>query len=251
MRDLAAALRSFGGSGVLKTRRLGYDGKGQRLFRSRRDRRGRRLRGDGRRAAHPRSAGCLRARDLGDRGPRRATAGSPPTIRPRMSIATAFCTRRPCRRGFRRRRPRRHATPPSPSSRRSIMSASSASSSSCSRTGRCWSTRSRRASTIPAIGPRPPVPSRSSSSIFAPFAGLPLGSPTRHSDCVMENLIGDEVLRVPALLAEPDLVLHLYGKTETRPGRKMGHFTRLRASWRTSQFVPIRGSTSRHRPPRL
>ncbi|TIT57549.1 MAG: 5-(carboxyamino)imidazole ribonucleotide synthase, partial [Mesorhizobium sp.] len=47
------------------------------------------------------------------------------------------------------------------------------------------------------------------------------------SDCVMENLIGDDVLRVPALLTEPDLMLHLYGKAEARPGRKMGHFTRI------------------------
>ncbi|MER8750273.1 5-(carboxyamino)imidazole ribonucleotide synthase [Mesorhizobium sp. M1050] len=58
-------------------------------------------------------------------------------------------------------------------------------------------------------------------------AGLPLGNPQRHSDCVMENLIGDDVLRVPALLAEPNLMLHLYGKAEARPGRKMGHFTRI------------------------
>ncbi|TPK90339.1 MULTISPECIES: 5-(carboxyamino)imidazole ribonucleotide synthase [unclassified Mesorhizobium] len=58
-------------------------------------------------------------------------------------------------------------------------------------------------------------------------AGLPLGSPARHFDCVMENLIGDDMLKVPALLAEPDLMLHLYGKAETRPDRKMGHFTRL------------------------
>ncbi|RWM22485.1 MAG: 5-(carboxyamino)imidazole ribonucleotide synthase [Mesorhizobium sp.] len=57
-------------------------------------------------------------------------------------------------------------------------------------------------------------------------AGLPLGNPGRHFDCVMENLIGDDVLRVPALLAEPDLMLHLYGKAEARPGRKMGHITR-------------------------
>ena len=35
-------------------------------------------------------------------------------------------------------------------------------------------------------------------------AGLPLGDTGRHSDCVMENLIGDDVLRAPALLAEPD-----------------------------------------------
>lgn len=58
-------------------------------------------------------------------------------------------------------------------------------------------------------------------------AGLPLGATDRHSDCVMENLIGDDVNRAEALLAEPDLVLHLYGKAEARPGRKMGHFTRL------------------------
>ncbi|TIO09728.1 5-(carboxyamino)imidazole ribonucleotide synthase [Mesorhizobium sp.] len=58
-------------------------------------------------------------------------------------------------------------------------------------------------------------------------AGLPLGNPGRHFDCVMENLIGDDILRVPALLAEPDLMLHLYGKAEARPGRKMGHFTRM------------------------
>ena len=43
----------------------------------------------------------------------------------------------------------------------------------------------------------------------------------------MENIIGDDIFRAPSLLAEPDLVLHLYGKTEARPGRKMGHFTRL------------------------
>nr|WP_206078820.1 5-(carboxyamino)imidazole ribonucleotide synthase [Mesorhizobium camelthorni] len=59
-------------------------------------------------------------------------------------------------------------------------------------------------------------------------AGLPLGDTRRHFDCVIENLIGDDVLRAEALLAEPNLVLHLYGKAEARPGRKMGHFTRLK-----------------------
>jgi 5-(carboxyamino)imidazole ribonucleotide synthase len=58
-------------------------------------------------------------------------------------------------------------------------------------------------------------------------SGLPMGSTARHADCVMENLIGDDVLRAPALLAEPGVMLHLYGKAEARPGRKMGHFTRL------------------------
>jgi len=59
------------------------------------------------------------------------------------------------------------------------------------------------------------------------IAGLPLGAAGRHGACVMENLIGDDIERIPDLLAEPGVVLNLYGKTETRPGRKMGHFTRL------------------------
>jgi 5-(carboxyamino)imidazole ribonucleotide synthase len=59
-------------------------------------------------------------------------------------------------------------------------------------------------------------------------AALPLGDTRRHFDCAMENLIGDDVRRTEALLAEPDLVLHLYGKAEARTGRKMGHFTRLK-----------------------
>lgn len=58
-------------------------------------------------------------------------------------------------------------------------------------------------------------------------SGLPLGATARHFDCVMENLIGDDILRASALLAEPDVMLHLYGKAEARPGRKMGHFTRI------------------------
>lgn len=57
--------------------------------------------------------------------------------------------------------------------------------------------------------------------------GLPLGDTARHSCCVMENLIGDDIDRVPEILRQTGAVLHLYGKTETRPGRKMGHVTRL------------------------
>ena len=59
------------------------------------------------------------------------------------------------------------------------------------------------------------------------ITGLPLGNPRRHSDCMMENLIGFDVERAAALASEPDVYLHLYGKTEPRAGRKMGHFTRL------------------------
>lgn len=58
-------------------------------------------------------------------------------------------------------------------------------------------------------------------------AGLPLVDPARHSDCVMENLIGDDIARLPALAAEAGTLIHLYGKREARAGRKMGHFTRV------------------------
>jgi len=57
--------------------------------------------------------------------------------------------------------------------------------------------------------------------------GLPLGSVERLSDAVMKNLLGDEVLGWREILAEPGAKLHLYGKREARPGRKMGHVTRL------------------------
>jgi 5-(carboxyamino)imidazole ribonucleotide synthase len=59
-------------------------------------------------------------------------------------------------------------------------------------------------------------------------AGLPLGDTKRHSDCTMENLIGQDVNRVAKLAAQRNAVIHLYGKTEVRPGRKMGHVTHIR-----------------------
>lgn len=58
-------------------------------------------------------------------------------------------------------------------------------------------------------------------------AGWPLGNGQRHTDVVMENLIGDDVDRVPALAGERDVQVHLYGKSETRAGRKMGHINRV------------------------
>jgi 5-(carboxyamino)imidazole ribonucleotide synthase len=60
------------------------------------------------------------------------------------------------------------------------------------------------------------------------ISGLPLGATAPRSARVeMTNLIGDDVLAWKNLLAEPDAQLHLYGKGEPRPGRKMGHVTRL------------------------
>lgn len=55
------------------------------------------------------------------------------------------------------------------------------------------------------------------------IAGLPLGDGSRHADVVMENLIGDDIDRIPQILAQPGAALHLYGKGAARPGRKMGH----------------------------
>jgi 5-(carboxyamino)imidazole ribonucleotide synthase len=59
------------------------------------------------------------------------------------------------------------------------------------------------------------------------IAGWPLGDPARHSDAQMVNLIGESVGKWPAIAAEAGARLHLYGKAETRPGRKMGHVNRL------------------------
>jgi 5-(carboxyamino)imidazole ribonucleotide synthase len=59
-------------------------------------------------------------------------------------------------------------------------------------------------------------------------AGLPLAMPERHHDAVMKNLIGPEGMDAwPRLVATPGVVAHLYGKESARPGRKMGHATRL------------------------
>lgn len=62
------------------------------------------------------------------------------------------------------------------------------------------------------------------------IAGAPLPEPVRSADCEMSNLIGDDVEGVAAVLGEPGAMLHLYGKAEARPGRKMGHVTRIRPS---------------------
>lgn len=61
--------------------------------------------------------------------------------------------------------------------------------------------------------------------------GLPLGSPRQHRPAAMANLLGDlwqaGPPNWPAALASGDVKLHLYGKAEARPGRKMGHLTAL------------------------
>ena len=59
------------------------------------------------------------------------------------------------------------------------------------------------------------------------IAGWPLGDGRRHADVVMENLIGHDMDRVPELASDPSCALHLYGKAEVKPGRKMGHVNRI------------------------
>lgn len=59
------------------------------------------------------------------------------------------------------------------------------------------------------------------------ICGWPLAAPGRHSDVTMTNLIGDDAETWLALAAEPGARLHLYGKAEIRPGRKMGHVNRV------------------------
>jgi 5-(carboxyamino)imidazole ribonucleotide synthase len=61
--------------------------------------------------------------------------------------------------------------------------------------------------------------------------GLPLGDVTLLRPAAMANLLGDLWIDGPpswtAALAVPEVKLHLYGKREARPGRKMGHLTAL------------------------
>ena len=59
------------------------------------------------------------------------------------------------------------------------------------------------------------------------ICGWPLGSTRRHGAIVMDNLIGDDADHWPDILEEHGASLHLYGKGEARPGRKMGHMTRI------------------------
>ncbi|HEX7798948.1 MAG TPA: 5-(carboxyamino)imidazole ribonucleotide synthase [Asticcacaulis sp.] len=60
-------------------------------------------------------------------------------------------------------------------------------------------------------------------------AGWPLGDPSARCTVEMRNLLGDDILDWPRLAAEPNAQLHVYGKAEPRPGRKMGHINRIKS----------------------
>jgi len=59
------------------------------------------------------------------------------------------------------------------------------------------------------------------------IAGWPLGKPVRHGEVTMTNLIGDDILDYEQWLTVPGATVHLYGKGAPRPGRKMGHVTEV------------------------
>ena len=57
--------------------------------------------------------------------------------------------------------------------------------------------------------------------------GLPLGNPARHANATMINLIGEDITHTNQYKDNPNAHIHNYGKTEIKPGRKMGHVTLL------------------------
>ncbi|TAG24109.1 MAG: hypothetical protein EAZ40_06490, partial [Rhodobacterales bacterium] len=66
-------------------------------------------------------------------------------------------------------------------------------------------------------------------SLFrAAVCGVPLGSTDMTAPgALMKNLLGDDVHDWHSILADPRAHLHLYGKSEVKPGRKMGHVNRV------------------------
>jgi 5-(carboxyamino)imidazole ribonucleotide synthase len=59
------------------------------------------------------------------------------------------------------------------------------------------------------------------------ISGWTLGDGSRHSDIKMENIIGDAIEEISLISRDPEISVHLYGKSETRPGRKMGHTNKI------------------------
>ena len=202
---------------VLKTRRYGYDGKGQAWIRSRR-RRASRLGRDRRGARGRRSRRRLRRRILGHR---RALGGRPPRLlglaRERawrrhpapLDRAVQRRRRRPGRRSARGRAAHRRGARPRRRAHRRIFRQP--------RRAR-WSTRSRRASTTAATGRSRARSPRSSSSTSARSAAFRRARPSSSAAArSMDNLIGDDVDRWPELVAEPGAHVHIYGKGEAAP----------------------------------
>ena len=225
--ELAEALAEFGGNGVLKTRRLGYDGKGQRVFRS---------------AGPEQCAGVFQS--FG--GKPLILEGLVPFER-EISVIAARCEDGqvsvfdPAENVHRDGILHTSTVPAScrPATAKAAIDAATAILNSLSYAGVIgveFFALADGSLLANEIAPRVHnswhwteaacAVSQFDQHIRA-IAGLTLGDGRRHSDCVMENLIGDQIGRIETLAGEAGVVVHHYGKTEARPGRKMGHFTRL------------------------
>ncbi|WP_165217825.1 5-(carboxyamino)imidazole ribonucleotide synthase [Affinirhizobium pseudoryzae] len=224
--DLARALEDFGGKGVLKTRRLGYDGKGQRVFRTPDDSTDGVFEAMGsvplilesfvpfEREVSVIAArgtdGTIEAYDLAENVHRNGILHTS-TLPARISEATTVAARA--------------------ASERLLAGLDYV-----GVIGMEFFVMADGTLIANEIAPRVHnsghwteaacVVSQFEQHIRA-VAGLSLGSPARHSDCVMTNLIGDDMNDVAGWLARPNVLVHLYGKAEARPGRKMGHVTEL------------------------
>ena len=229
-RTSSEALAAIGRPAVLKTRRFGYDGKGQVMIRPGVDA----------------AAACARPRAS---APASSKVSCPSSARFRWSprappsgefAAYDLCanthrdhildvTRVPA--GVAAQTEQAGGSPsPARSPRRSTMSASSRSRCSWSgtRAANAWSsTRSPRASTIPGHWTIEGALTSQFEQHVRAVCGWPLGATAASgaSRCATSSArMSDEWA---ALLAEPGAHLHLYGKAEARPGRKMGHVTRV------------------------
>lgn len=224
--DLERALADFGGQGVLKTRRLGYDGKGQRVFRSAEESAEGVFDAMGgvplileSFVAFEREVSVIAARsisgetetfDLAENVHRNGILHTS-TLPARISSSTADAARQAAER---------------------LLSGLSY----VGVIGMEFFVMADGTLIANEIAPRVHnsghwteaacVVSQFEQHIRA-VAGLPLGNPARHSDCVMTNLIGDDIEQLNDWLSRPHVLVHLYGKAESRPGRKMGHVTEL------------------------
>ena len=225
-RRIAAALDRMGRPAVLKTRRFGYDGKGQVTIRAGDDPEHAwrevgaqpcileafvpfALRSIRHRRARPRRHGRMFRRD-GERAPQSYFENF---------ARTGGVAGRHRGGGAAHRRNHRAEVRLCRRAGGGVVRAPA--------TAACWSTRSRRGCTIPATGRSTARRCRSSSSISARSPGGRWRSRVRHGRVEMCNLIGSEIDDYRSWLTVPGAAVHLYGKSPIRPGRKMGHVTRV------------------------
>ena len=224
---LAGAVAQIGRPCILKSAQFGYDGKGQVRIAADTDL-GRGLAAHGRAARHPRSARSISRSRPRSSSRAASTARWRSIRRSRTGTSTTSSTRRSRRRGSREATVRQ-----AEDTARRIAEA-------LDLVGllavELFVTKDGNV-LVNELAPRPHNSGHWTidacvTSQFEQFVravcGLPLGSTAHHSEAVMKNLIGDEVEQWREILRDPDAKLHLYGKAEARPGRKMGHVTRLK-----------------------